>query len=207
MTATAWPERQHDDGIAVAPWMAGAPCRSDPDLWFSEEPTDIAEAKRICTTECSFARRIACMDYAEEKRIKWGVWGGIGRDERVEKRCSLCKEVKLLAEFGPHAGTADGRSTYCEPCARDYTREYARLTRLAKAPHADPDAAREAQLAILDAARAQQTELADQQAERFAQLREQGMRIKEACEELGVTPKTGTRYEAKRLKQQTGVAA
>jgi hypothetical protein len=120
MTATAWPERQHDDGIPTAPWMAGSPfpCRRDPDLWFSEEPTDIARAKAICTTECVLARRIGCRDYADEEDIRWGVWGGLGRDERVEKRCTGCKETKLLGEFGSHAGLADGRGTECRLCVR-----------------------------------------------------------------------------------------
>ena len=42
-------------------------------LFFSENPTEIAEAKAICGT-CPL--RIDCMESAIERSEPWGVWGG-----------------------------------------------------------------------------------------------------------------------------------
>lgn len=50
------------------------PCRrEDPDLWFSERPSDLELAKALCQ-DCP-ARR-ACLAGALERRESWGVWGG-----------------------------------------------------------------------------------------------------------------------------------
>jgi WhiB family redox-sensing transcriptional regulator len=50
------------------------PCRvQDSDLWFSERPADLEQAKSFCR-ECP-ARR-ACLAGALERRELWGVWGG-----------------------------------------------------------------------------------------------------------------------------------
>jgi WhiB family redox-sensing transcriptional regulator len=50
------------------------PCqRGNADLWFSERPSELEEAKSLCQ-DCP-ARR-ACLAGALERRESWGVWGG-----------------------------------------------------------------------------------------------------------------------------------
>lgn len=50
------------------------PCRvGDPDLWFSDSPTELEQAKRLCA-DCPV--RTACFAGAVARREPWGVWGG-----------------------------------------------------------------------------------------------------------------------------------
>lgn len=50
------------------------PCHSgNPDLWFAESPTDLEQAKQLCT-DCPV--RDACLAGALERGEPWGVWGG-----------------------------------------------------------------------------------------------------------------------------------
>lgn len=42
-------------------------------LFFSEEPSEIAEAKSLCT-ECPL--RVSCLEGALARQEPWGVWGG-----------------------------------------------------------------------------------------------------------------------------------
>jgi len=53
---------------------AELPCRKfDPDLWFSESPTDLELAKSLCG-DCPL--RVECLAGAVERAEPWGVWGG-----------------------------------------------------------------------------------------------------------------------------------
>jgi len=49
------------------------PCQGDPELYFSDVPQDIADAKSRCTA-CVI--RAQCLSGARERREPWGVWGG-----------------------------------------------------------------------------------------------------------------------------------
>ena len=50
------------------------PCQvEDADLWFSERPSDLAQAQQFCG-ECPLARQ--CLSGALERGEPWGVWGG-----------------------------------------------------------------------------------------------------------------------------------
>jgi len=64
------------DGQPLVDWDA-ASCRdgtaSMTDLFFSDEISDIIEAKRICAT-CPVAE--PCLEGALQRREPWGVWGG-----------------------------------------------------------------------------------------------------------------------------------
>lgn len=54
---------------------AALPCRTiDPDLWYSNLPTDRRYAAHQCGT-CPLL--LACRLYALETTQKWGVWGGV----------------------------------------------------------------------------------------------------------------------------------
>lgn len=97
------------------------PCRSDPDLFFSEDPCDITAAKQTCST-CPF--RADCLSYALEHEIYDGVWGGTTGDERLHratggsKRCPACEVVQPLGRFHHNARTPGGYATYCKACTK-----------------------------------------------------------------------------------------
>ncbi|ANY09824.1 hypothetical protein AFB00_05790 [Pseudonocardia sp. HH130630-07] len=56
-----------------AQWSA-LPCRNgDADLWFAESPTELEQAKSLCTG-CPV--RDACLAGALDRGEPWGVWGG-----------------------------------------------------------------------------------------------------------------------------------
>lgn len=55
------------------------PCFWDPELWFSDQPADISEAKRLCSNCEVFPR---CRADAIENNESWGVWGGLSARER-----------------------------------------------------------------------------------------------------------------------------
>jgi WhiB family redox-sensing transcriptional regulator len=54
--------------------VAELPCRKfDPDLWFSDSPTELELAKSLCG-DCPL--RVECLAGAVERAEPWGVWGG-----------------------------------------------------------------------------------------------------------------------------------
>ena len=58
---------------AAGQWSA-LPCRNgDADLWFAESPTELEQAKALCTG-CPV--RDACLSGALARGEPWGVWGG-----------------------------------------------------------------------------------------------------------------------------------
>ena len=46
-------------------------------------------------------------------------------EQFITKRCSHCKEEKLLNEFGKNRSTRDGLQHYCKPCACEAAKKYA----------------------------------------------------------------------------------
>jgi WhiB family transcriptional regulator, redox-sensing transcriptional regulator len=66
------------------PRRAEVPCQFyDPDLWFSEDPDDIARAKEICLT-CPFV--LECGDYAIANNVVHGTWGALSAENRAAAR-------------------------------------------------------------------------------------------------------------------------
>jgi WhiB family redox-sensing transcriptional regulator len=49
------------------------PCRTDPGLFFAEDPNDLRQAKALCAG-CPV--RSACLAGALRRGEPWGVWGG-----------------------------------------------------------------------------------------------------------------------------------
>lgn len=50
------------------------PCQEEnPDLWFSERPSELARAQELCAS-CPLTRQ--CLAGALERSEPWGVWGG-----------------------------------------------------------------------------------------------------------------------------------
>jgi WhiB family redox-sensing transcriptional regulator len=66
-------------------WRARGPCRSDPDLFFSSDPDDIAQAQRICA---SCPVRAECASFAEANGEMFGVWAGVDRSALSRRRPS-----------------------------------------------------------------------------------------------------------------------
>lgn len=64
------------------PWAAFASCRgADPDLFFPSGEGDPRDALRICSG-CPV--KDACLDWALETRVRFGIWGG--KTERERRR-------------------------------------------------------------------------------------------------------------------------
>lgn len=63
-----------EDSCTSAGQASTLPCRvADPDLWFAENPTELEQAKALCT-QCPLRRE--CLAAALERAEPWGVWGG-----------------------------------------------------------------------------------------------------------------------------------
>jgi len=80
------------------------------ELFFSERPSDLAEAQRICAG-CSV--RVQCLELALRERHEWGVWGGVifwdgqpfyrrrgrGRPSRIDSTLPIEADLKELWEL------------------------------------------------------------------------------------------------------------
>lgn len=67
--------------------MSDLPCREqDPEIWFPDERApDYEQQLRAACDECfgcPAAARLACLEGALERREAWGVWGGMGPEDR-----------------------------------------------------------------------------------------------------------------------------
>lgn len=78
-----------------------APCRDNPDLWFSNNPFQKAKAKRICET-CPL--KLACAELG--KGEEWGLWGG---EEKVAPDLSL-KAVRIERDSDIRALKSEGHN-------------------------------------------------------------------------------------------------
>lgn len=191
MTATAWPPRQYDDGPTEDPtaWMAGAPCRQSPDLFFSEDPDEVKAAKRICRTQCATFRFNACRAYALQERIEFGTWGGQSEAERMAPlpgffRCESCKEKKK---------DSLRRGKWCAACRKRW-----RLAgRPASGPPVPQTPSERGQRGRAALAVKQSAETAARVA-RYAEFRAAGMTNAQAAHAVGVSTRHGQVY-ARRL--------
>lgn len=80
------------------------------ELFFSERPSDLAEAQRICAG-CSV--RVQCLELALRERHEWGVWGGVifwdgqpfyrrrgrGRPAQIDSTLPIEADLKELWEL------------------------------------------------------------------------------------------------------------
>lgn len=90
------------------------PCRNlDPDLWFSELPTELELAKSLCG-KCPV--RQDCLAGAVEREEPWGVWGGEifergavvprKRPRGRPRKEDLARDAELKAEASARAAEA-----------------------------------------------------------------------------------------------------
>lgn len=72
----------------IAPWMDQAACHLlDPDLFFPTKNTAIVSATNAARRVCAGCPvRDECLEYALANNERWGVWGGLTRQERVRLR-------------------------------------------------------------------------------------------------------------------------
>jgi hypothetical protein len=59
------------------------PCAKNPNRWHSKNDTDLEYARRRCAI-CP--HQIACLDWAMEHRNEVGMWGGLTRRQRANRR-------------------------------------------------------------------------------------------------------------------------
>lgn len=68
-------------GLALDISKTELPCQyGDADLWFSENPSQLEQAKALCA-DCPL--RAECLAEALERGEPWGVWGGEIFDQGV----------------------------------------------------------------------------------------------------------------------------
>lgn len=68
-------------------WTEDGLCaETDPELFYSEYPEHMAQAKRICA-RCSV--QTACLNYALEAGEEHGIWGGLDTHERNMRMSGL----------------------------------------------------------------------------------------------------------------------
>ncbi len=98
----------------------GLPCRTtDPELWYSDNPTDRHYASRQCGA-CPIL--LACRLYALDSHQQWGVWGGVDMTA-VETHCGSSRGYQIHRRNGEQP---------CEACqtAHDEAVEADRRRRL-----------------------------------------------------------------------------
>ena len=68
-----------------------AACRlyRQPELWFSDDPNERRQAKRICKGLCPI--RMECLQAALDANIQDGIWGGLSGRQRTDLRKKLRK--------------------------------------------------------------------------------------------------------------------
>src|SRR5436309_1178268 len=65
-------------------WMDRAACRGlEPELFFPDDGADPAEAIAVC--RCCMVRR-ECLEYAQQHREPYGIWGGLTPRQRAARR-------------------------------------------------------------------------------------------------------------------------
>lgn len=185
--------RAADDRAPVAAWMDDAPCRREMNVFFSEDKDDIARAKQICTTQCSLASRISCMDYSFDNELEYGVWGGISRAERIEKECTQCGQVKLLGEFRRREDSPDGYRSMCRVCV-------SRMDRKSRSAEV-----RSASVVRLTLAQERRAAELDKRVRQYAALLAEHSRD-EVIRIMEITKRTAQRYDM-RLREEQEVAA
>lgn len=76
-------------------------CRGKVELFWSEKPQDVAEAKghcRVCIV------RAACLSYALGQTRLYGIWGGMDDDERRQARALPVGPLSEPVRRGPGFG-------------------------------------------------------------------------------------------------------
>jgi WhiB family redox-sensing transcriptional regulator len=62
-------------------WGEQGPCQTDPEAFFPERGGSNQDAKRMCRQVCKL--REACLQYALDTRVQYGIQGGFTAREQV----------------------------------------------------------------------------------------------------------------------------
>lgn len=143
------------------------PCAAEPEIFFSENPSDVERAKQTCR---GCWRLRACREDVAQDPPSYGVWAAIDFTPvpAETKPCCDCGEDKPVTDFYTCGGYRTGR---CKPCANRLRAEYK-----AAEPKAGPSAATLRRRAEIDARQL-----------RAAQLRAAGMSFAAIGRTLGIT--------------------
>jgi WhiB family redox-sensing transcriptional regulator len=99
-------------------WRELASCRSeDPELFFSETKEDRDKARRICSL-CDVKNE--CLQYAREARERFGIWGGIDRTDRRQRKGGVPNNA--FRSHGPDTKPHSCRRPECAEPNREYRR-------------------------------------------------------------------------------------
>jgi DNA-binding XRE family transcriptional regulator len=116
-----------------------------------------------------------------------------------EKQCRACEEVKPLRYFRRDTRTSDGFANHCGPCSAAGATDVTLATPGLPADIADitvfgRDRGRMVGRRVIAARR-------DRRIAQFAELRRDGLPVAAAAEQLGLSTRTGERYE-RQIKQE-----
>lgn len=85
---------------------------TDPDLWFSDHPTDRTRAKQLCAG-CPLLD--PCRTYGLDTDQQWGIWGGLDRSDRRRILrgvvCGTETALKLHRRYGEHCIVCEDADT------------------------------------------------------------------------------------------------
>lgn len=109
-------------------------------IFFVEKGKSVRRAKAVCR-ECPV--KTQCLEYAHEKKIPFGVWGGLTakererqrREEKEEKtpqlkwkKCNKCGKKKRIEKY-PVRSDNGSRRGICGDCYRASQKKYHRARR------------------------------------------------------------------------------
>ncbi|WP_414721288.1 WhiB family transcriptional regulator [Streptomyces ossamyceticus] len=82
-----------DTAVRPADWLAGAPCKADPEAMFPANlDHEIDKAKAYCRI-CPAVER--CLQWALDTGQEWGVWGGLSERERRRLRRRAVRPISI----------------------------------------------------------------------------------------------------------------
>ena len=117
----------------AAPRLPDAACAGQPtEMFFPDTAADSAAARAICAT-CPALTRAACLEAAEARPERFGVWGGVDFETRNRKHAR-----------SPHAGKLPRGVQALKTAAQlgELRGQYRTLRALADAAHFSPETAR-----------------------------------------------------------------
>lgn len=162
------------------------PCADKPDLFFSDAPSDVQEAKRICS---GCWRLRACLQDIEDLQPEYGVWAGLAPQERgfnppltETQWCRGCDQSLPVEAFTGDPWRWAGHIHYCQDCR-------------ARRSSCGAEASLAAALRTFGTANAGRAATRDKRLAEFAGLLDSGVNAIAAAEQLGLQPWTRRRYE------------
>lgn len=106
-------------GANLPEWHAEGACAARSDLdWYAETPGKVRAVKAVCAG-CPV--RVACLQWAIDRREAWGIWGALDPKERAKYAEEVGAGGLTISEHGTRArytGTKSTPGCRCDPCRR-----------------------------------------------------------------------------------------